>query len=256
MTYRFDRPFGRILFAIAMMGLGVLTFIYGDFALTWQPIPPSVPGRDALVYVSAVCLLAGGLGILLRPVAAPSAVFLTIYLLFFWVLPHVAKLMPALASVGQWLGFCETLGVMSGACLLWAPSEGALARLARGVFGVCCIVYGVSHFVYADFTAGMIPRWLPHRLWLAYATGICHVLAGVGIAIGVFPRLAATLEALMMSGFVLLLHVPSLWTIPAPEWGPTLRTQLTPLFWASALAASAWLVGRSFSTHPWGLRRC
>ena len=45
----------------------------------------------------------------------------------------------------------------------------------------------------------------------------------------------------MMSLFVLLVHVPSVWLSPPPEWGPTLRTEMTPLFWALGLSASAWL---------------
>ena len=34
------------LFAVGMIGLGVLGLIYGDFALVWQPVAAWVPGRD------------------------------------------------------------------------------------------------------------------------------------------------------------------------------------------------------------------
>jgi uncharacterized membrane protein YphA (DoxX/SURF4 family) len=261
---------GRILFAIAMLGLGVVTLACRDFALTWQPVPAWVPGRELLIYVSALCLLAGGVGILVEKIAARAALFLWFYLCVFWVLPHIVRLLPQLASVAKWLGFCETVGVMSGSWLLWAmllrqdavdpasarsrrDTESAL-RLARVVFGICCLVYGLSHFVYVDFTAAMIPRWLPLPRWIAYATGAGHVTAGVGIIFGIFPRLAATFEAAMMSSFVVLLHIPSLWATPPPSWAPTIRTELTPLFWACALAAAAWLVAQSFAGRPWGSR--
>ena len=107
------------------------------------------------------------------------------------------------------------------------------------------MVYGASHFVYADFTAAMIPGWLPQRLELAYFTGACHALAGLAITFNQLARPAALLEAAMMSLFVILLHLPSLWASPPPAWGPTLRSEITPLFWASALAASAWLIYES-----------
>ena len=132
--------------------------------------------------------------------------------------------------------------------------------IARRLFGVACIVFGLSHFVYADFTADMIPHWLPLRPGLAYATGAGHLAAGLAILFDIRPRLAATLEALMMSSFVLLVHVPSLLQMPPPGWAPTLRVQLTALFWASALAGSAWIVARSLRDRPWGgaraLARC
>jgi uncharacterized membrane protein len=256
----FDLGPGRVLFAIATMGLGMLTLIYRDFALNWQPIPRSIPARELFVFVSAFALLGSGIGILAQRSAARSALFLFGNLVAFWVIPHIITVVPNFKSIGPWLGLCESLGVLSGAGLLWAllsdPPLNARQgvdfrnnsiRAFRRLFGLCCLIYGVSHFVYADFTAGMIPPWFPQRLWLAYFTGAAHAAAGLGIVLGIYPRLAALLEAVMMSAFVVFLHIPSLWAHPPPEWGPTLRTELTPLFWATALAASAWLVARSYT---------
>ena len=39
------------LFAVGMIGLGVLALVYGDFALVWQPVAAWVPGRMALAYL-------------------------------------------------------------------------------------------------------------------------------------------------------------------------------------------------------------
>jgi uncharacterized membrane protein len=239
------RP-GRIAFAVAMCALGAIGAYYGDFALQWQPVPHALPGYRLLAYVSAALSIGGGVGLFIKSRARAAALLLCCYLGVFWLLPHMLRLAPAIASVGAWLGFCEVLGVTTGAWILWT-AEGAphLQRIGRVVFGACCLVYGVSHFVYADFTAAMIPHWLPQRLGLAYITGAGHMLAGLAIAFNQLPRLAALLEAIMMSLFVVLLHLPSLWASPPPDWGPTFRTEVTPLFWATALAASAWLVYES-----------
>ncbi|WP_457311411.1 DoxX family membrane protein [Sphingomonas sp. UYAg733] len=69
--------------------------------------------------------------------------------------------------------------------------------MPRYLFGVCPLIFGLSHFTYADFTAAMVPGWLPGPLVRAYATGIGHVAAGVGILSGIRSRLAATVLAAM-----------------------------------------------------------
>jgi uncharacterized membrane protein len=56
-----------------MVGLGILTLIYRDFALFWQPVPAWVPGRAALACASGVLMGCCGLGLLLRPTSKLSA---------------------------------------------------------------------------------------------------------------------------------------------------------------------------------------
>ena len=196
-------------------GIGAYT---GDFALQWQPVPHSLPGYTLAAYVSAALLLFGAIGLLVKSRARAAALLLIGYLGVFWLLPQALRLPAAFGSLGAWLGFCEVLGVLAGATLLWAAgSNPRVHRICRLIFGLCCLVYGASHFVYADFTAAMIPPWLPQRLGLAYLTGAGHTLAGLALVFNQLPRLAAVLEAVMMSLFVMLLHVPSLWASPAPH---------------------------------------
>ena len=54
----------------------------------------------------------------------------------------------------------------------------------------------------------MIPAFIPAHLFWAYFTGAGHIAAGVAILTSVLARLGAILFAAMVSGFVLLLHVP------------------------------------------------
>lgn len=256
---------GHLVFAFAMIGLGVLTLVYGDFALQWQPVPEWVPWREGVAYASGAILLVGGVSLLLARTASASALVLTIYLLVTWVLPQIIQVAPSPGSIGAWLGFCETLAVTSGGWILCAlllredhsatkPTDGDPGiRVARLLFGACCVVFGLSHFVYADFTASMIPQWLPGRLVFAYLTGAGHLAAGIGILFAIVPRLAAMLEALMMSSFVFLVHIPSIGSVPPLQWAPTNRVAWTALLWASALAASAWTVASSLHDHRWGL---
>jgi len=124
-------------------------------------------------------------------------------------------------------------------------------RAAQMLFGLTCIFYGWSHFAYADYTAGMVPAWLPGRLGFAYFTGLCHLAAGIGIIFGILPRLAATLEAIMMSLFGLLVWVPSFFAQPRPDWATPPKNQWSEVVVNLVLAASAWIVATSLRNRAW-----
>ena len=56
---------GWISLAVSMLGLGMLGFITGDFALNWQPVPAGVPGRTTLAYLTAALSWTLGAGLLI-----------------------------------------------------------------------------------------------------------------------------------------------------------------------------------------------
>jgi uncharacterized membrane protein YphA (DoxX/SURF4 family) len=114
-------------------------------------------------------------------------------------------------------------------------------RMARALYAVGLPLLGFHHFFDAPGAAEAVPAWLPFRLGWAYLTGAGHVAAGVAILLGIVPRLAATLEAIMVTVFVLLIHVP--WVIGAPGDG----LQWSMLFVASAIGGASWIVARSYA---------
>jgi uncharacterized membrane protein len=247
----------KVCFAVGMAGIGVLSLVYGDFALQWQPVPKWVPWREALAYVSGVFLLACGVGLLLKRSVALSALALTIYVLSWVLLLQTPRVVAALGDVGAWLGFFENLALAGGGWIFFASAEvhggGRSMGFASGenglrigtfLFAVSLPLFGFSHLMYADFTASMVPAWLPQRVGLAYFTGAAHISAGVGLLFGIVPRLAATLEAIMMGSFVCLVHIPGVVA------DPTSRLQWTMLFIALALTGSAWAVASSLSRGP------
>ena len=128
-------------------------------------------------------------------------------------------------------------------------------RAAQVLFGLTCVFYGWSHFAYADYTASMVPSWLPERLGIAYFTGLCHIAAGVGVIFGIFPRLAAILEAIMMSLFGLLVWMPSFWAQPRPKWATPPQNQWSEVVVNLVLAASAYVVATSLGNRAWGFRK-
>ena len=112
------------------------------------------------------------------------------------------------------------------------------ARIARIAYALALIGFGLHHFLTTG-AAEAVPAWLPFRPGWVDLTGVAHMAAGVAILVRIVPRLAAILEAIMISAFVLLVHVPGV--IAAPED----RLQWTMLLDASALCGAAWIVAHS-----------
>jgi len=240
-------------FAVGMIGLGILALIHGDFAMVWQPVAPWVPGRTVLAYASGVIMLLGGIGLLRRATAAWSVRILSPYLIV-WLLLKVPALIVAPKMEAVWLGFGEIAVLMTGGWVLFArmadlgdgsplkmlTSEKSV-RIAQMFFAVWLIPLGLSHIVYAQVTADMVPAWLPYRMGWAYLTGAGHIAAGLGVLFSIFPRVAAMAEAAMIGVFTLLVWGPAI--LAAPHT----RLNWTAFFISWAIASAAWVVAQSIA---------
>ena len=107
---------GWIAFAVAMLGLGMLGFLTGDFALNWQPVPPESRGaRRSLM--SPPHVLALGAGLLFDRFKYSFAIATAVaFLVCAFFCPDRAC--PRSADVLPWLGFTERLQVTAGALML------------------------------------------------------------------------------------------------------------------------------------------
>jgi uncharacterized membrane protein len=244
------------LFAVGMMGLGILALVYGDFALVWQPVAAWVPGRTALAYGSGLVMLLGGAGLLFRATLMWSTRILFPYLIV-WLLLKAPALVTAPQVEAVWLGFGELAVLLAGGWTLFAvfaelQDRSPLAfatgesgiHIARILFAVFLIPIGLSHLFYVKETAAFVPAWLPFRTGWAYLTGIGQIACGLGVLFSVYPRVAAMAEAGMLSLFTLLVWGPAILAAP--------RTRLpwTAFFISWVIAAGAWMVARNIETKP------
>jgi uncharacterized membrane protein YphA (DoxX/SURF4 family) len=256
--------FGHVLFAVASASLAILMFAYGDFAPMGQSLPGWIPWRQTCIYASALLVLGASVGLCFSRTALAGVLTIGAYQAV-WAVICAPPIFSQPLSIGAWYGLCEALTSLAGSWILYAllrwQSQGSpmlvagesAVRAAQILFGLACIFYGCSHFAYADYTAGMVPAWLPGQLGFAYLTGLGHLAAGIGLVVGLLPRLAATLEAIMMSLFGLLVWVPSFFAQPRPQWATPPQNQWSELVVNLVLAASAWIVVASLRNRPWGL---
>lgn len=249
------------LFAIGMIGLGVLALAVGDFAMQWQPVAPWFPARTLLAYGSGVLMLACGAGLLFRRTAAWSARILFPYCVI-WLLLKVPSLVVAPGMEAVWLGAGEIAVLLTGAWMLFIrladlPEGSPLAWLAgersllaaRILFGVALVPIGLSHIIYVQPTHDLVPAWLPFRNGWAYLTGAGQMASGLGVLFGVLPRVAAWAEAMQISLFTLLIWLPA--TITAPHR----RLNWTALAISWAIGAAAWVVAQNIAGRPMELEQ-
>src|SRR5262249_37250055 len=209
-------------FAVLLIGLGIQGLIRGDFTVVWQPVPEAVPGRALLVYLSASLSLACGLGLFFRRTAALAARVLLAALVLWFLLWRVRALFLAPLVEGTW-SCGETMVMAAAAWVLFvrfatdrdrrrfgfATGDRGL-RIARALYGLGLIPFGYAHFANLQFTASLVPGWLPWHVGWAALTGAAFVAAGAAILFGVCARPAAMLVALQMGLFGLLVWVPIL----------------------------------------------
>lgn len=225
-------------YALGAIGLGIVTLIGRDFLFQWQPVPAWVPAREPLALLSAALLIGGGILAALRGGGNARLILPVFYLL--WALLLHPIFIAAAPSVGTLLGLAEILALAAGGSMLIDSSRPKwLKPAARIAFGLSALVFGLSHFVYADFTAKFVPGWIPAPLFWAYATGAAHAAAGLAILSGIRARLAATLLAVMCGSFVVLLHAPRV------AAAATTRIEWTMLFVALSIAGAALLIRRA-----------
>lgn len=249
---------GRVIFAATMIGFGIWGVVSGDFGAIWRPVPRDAPAREALAYVCASVSLASGVGLLWRRTAAPAARGLLAGLLIWLVLFRAPGVWRAPAVAASWESFAEAVVVAAGAWALYArfatewdarrlgfASGAEGVRIARALYGLAMIVFGLAHFAYVKLTASLAPGWLPSPTAWVWFTGTAYIVAGVAMLSGVLARLAATLSALQMGLFTLLVWGPAVASggADASQWSEA------AISWA--LTAAGWVVAESYRDAPW-----
>ncbi len=226
---------GRLLYGIGIAAVGIHQLIIKDFRPEILPPFPAwahqyvifpilvglallfagivISGMFKIKWVSAknVCLYLGGcLLILIITCQLP-------YILVFS--PNKFSRLDVWFGAGEELTYCGGAFVIAGSLSKNNLNDDrnnfftlALEKFipAGGVFySILMILFGCSHFVFADFVSTMVPKWMPGTpLFWTYFVGVALIGASIAIIFRIWVKTIALLLAFMLFLFFLFFHIP------------------------------------------------
>jgi uncharacterized membrane protein len=204
---------GRIFVAISLVVFGVQHFIYGGFVATL--VPAFMPGRLFWAYFVGVAFVAAAIGILTKMLARPAATMLGVMFFLFVVLLHIPRIVGNSSDGNEWTSGFVALAMCGGAWILAsaAPLDerekaDPFLKLGKYFFALAFVAFGIQHFVYARYGAGLGPPWYLGRPLWACLFGAVLMAPGGAILLGKKTRLAAIFVATVIFLLFLLLYVP------------------------------------------------
>lgn len=248
----------HLVFAITLVALGIVGLTHGSFVAGWEGVPKALLAREPLAYLCAVISLACGLGLLWRRAAVIAARVLLIYMLLWMVLIKGRYIVLAPLVEGSWQFAGETAVIVAAAWVLYAWFAVDWDRrwlgfavgdngvhIARVIYALAMLAFGLSHFFYLNLTAPLVPGWLPWHTGWAYFFGATYIAAGLGMLIGVYARMAAVLSTVQMGLFTLLAEMPPVLT------GHASGFQWDEFGVSWLITVAAWVVADSYRGMPW-----
>ena len=246
----------RLFFAACMIALGITGLVNGDFALVWQHVPMNVPGRTAIAYACAIFEVALGVGLLLQRTLMPTSCVLFPYMALWLVLLEIPVAIHAPLDAGSWGSVGEIAIITAGAWCLFALHAGTRhfgfatgtsgIRGARWLLVIALPMIGVEVIVDAMAAGDKVMQpWLqilPDPMAWACLTGVCSIATCLALLLGIWPRFAATMEAVMLA------------LIAVIYWGPALhtgRTAITAFIISLLIAAGVWEVADTYRDVRW-----
>jgi hypothetical protein len=242
---------GHAIFAVTMIGLGIIGLFHRNFVPVWNPAP-KVSAGGLLVSLSSLISLSAGIGLLIRRTAGTAARLLLATFLLWLLLFRLPNFLLVPAFAACWTVF--PLAVMLAAAwvlYVWFASDwdrnylrfviGSNGlRVAHTLYGLSLIFFGAAHFIDVKDTLSLIPNWLPGHLFWAYFTGCAFVAAGIAALTGICARLAVTLSVLQLTLFLLLVWLPIVATGTKDpfQWSETILNV--------ALLGGGWVVADSY----------
>ena len=214
---------GRILFSIAIIGIGVETFICAAGPKV-VPVIPWLPAIPILAYPAGIIFVACGAGLFVQKSSAVSSSILGVVMILAGLAFDVPRHFDVMSAPWR----TNVLEPIVIGCLAWLGFGSDripkwLHRASRYVIALALVIFGIAHFQILTMIAGMVPGWIPwHWFWTVFF-GVAFVAAGISFVTGFVQRWAAFGVGLMFAVWTLTIHLPALLAKQVPDnWSDVL----------------------------------
>jgi len=218
----------RTFYGIGIAVLGIQQFIYTDFRPVILPSWPSWMHTSAiLAFIAGTALIIAGTFIIFGKKGRTTSLLLGGFLLVMLVAfqcPYTLFVQPNLPHhLALWTDPLKEFALSGGAFVIAGSSNDKLNAprknyllialekfipFGRIFFSITMISFGIDHFFYTEFVAGLIPSWIPDHISWTYIAGVALIGSGVAIILQIRVKPVALLLSTMLFLWVILLHIP------------------------------------------------
>jgi hypothetical protein len=104
------------------------------------------------------------------------------------------------------------------------------------------IVFGIDHFLYAQFVATLVPEWIGGNLFWTYFAAVALIGCGVALITKIKISLVSLLMGIMIFIWFLVLHIPRAIAMPDVD-----GNELTSVFQALAFSGVGFVLAYVYS---------
>jgi uncharacterized membrane protein len=235
---------GKLFFALAILAIGIIHFVNGHFPPGLLPVPNTLDGRELVVLLSGAAFTIAGIMMLFDKFSYWGDTLTAAVLLVYIAILHFPNLVMQVKAPNNWTALFEVLSIFGGALIVQgstltvtnAKRSKSLIIAGNYLFAVSLFVFGVQHYMYAQFIAGLISSWIPAKLFWSYFVMAVFFAVGTSIIIKKFVMLSVALIGLMFILWVLILHLPRVIANNSSE------AEWTSMFVALAMSGVAFLI--------------
>jgi hypothetical protein len=211
---------GKYMYLIGLAELAVYNFFKGEFAMTRPPaLPEWLKGINPMMaYCSGILLLLCIVAVIWNKFTSQALITISAIIFLCATTRHV------FAVWKDPINGLKTLWLIGGALLILSTVGHYKKYQQQFLYFNLIILFmffyhcAVAHFGFADFVKGLIPAFIPFRLFFTWFAGVCLLLAGIGLLTSKFQKPAALLSGIQITGWFVLLHLPRAFTIGGDEW--------------------------------------
>ncbi len=245
---------GRAFFALGIIGIALQQFQYGELRpVVFPEWPAGWQASAVAAYIVGLGLIVASLFILMGKHGDKASFALArfFFVMFAFHFVFLVFFNPNSFHLGSWSNALKAIAlsggslIMAGSFLEESPPDdkkSALSKtmekmipLGRIFFSIMLILFGVDHFIYADFVATLVPSWIPGPFFWTYFAAIALIGSGICFIFKIQFRTIALLTGTMLLIWLVVLHIPRAIVAPHADKG----NEVTSVFEALNFAGIA-----------------